>query len=123
MFSHDVNEHESAGDIVVVIFPRLCNGFTDRLETCEMDNGVDLFLFEDFVHRIAVENVCEVELHGLAGDGFHAFEGLFAGVAEVVAYNDFIAGILEFDNGMRTDVACAACYKNSHNKPFLVFIK
>ena len=78
MLSHNVNESERAGDIVVVVFPRLSYGFAHCFKTCEMYYGVDFLVLEDVFHSITVENVREIEFYGLACDFFNSFKGFAA---------------------------------------------
>ena len=112
MLTHHVNESERACDIIVVIFPRLCDGFTDCLETCEMDNGVDFFVPENVLHSRSVANIGKIEFHVLACDLLYSFKGFFRRVREVIAHNDIITVFEKLNYRMGADIPCSACYKN-----------
>ena len=110
MLSHHVHQGQGPGDIVLIILPGLCHGLAYRLESGEMDAGIDLFLFKNGVQRLSVQDVRLVKRHGLSRDLFHALQGLLTGIAEIVHNHHVITCILQLHNRMAADITGSACY-------------
>ncbi len=72
---------------------------------CPAKDGVDGGL----VHEVHV-----VELGGFAAELGEAPQGLFAGIHQVVYHHHIVAGFLQGQHGVRTDVTGAASNQNSH---------
>ena len=122
MISHRVKQHKAAGDVVVVIFDRLCDRFAHRLEPCEVDHRLDFVLVKDFVHCVSVENVRLVEPEILAGNLLDAGEGFGLGIGEIVGYHNVVARLLKHNACVGADETGAACYQNCHFSIILFII-
>ncbi|CDA78658.1 uncharacterized protein BN558_02070 [Clostridium sp. CAG:242] len=72
VFTHALAEHQGAGDVVVVVFQRLLNRFTNCLESCKVDNSFDVLFFKDFIDCRFVQKVCLIKDWTDSGDFFNA---------------------------------------------------
>ena len=110
MLTHHIHQGQGSRDVVLIIFPGLGNGFSDRLQSREMDAGIDLFLLKNGVQRFSVKDVSLVKRNLLSRDRFHALQGFFAGIAEVVHNHHIIARILQLHYRMAADISGPACH-------------
>ena len=94
MFSHDIYQSQGTGNIVLIIFPGLLYGLTDCLQSCKMNDCVDLFLAEDLFQSFTVQNVCLIERNLLACDGFYSGDHFLTCIAEIIQYDYIIACLL-----------------------------
>ena len=76
MFSHHIYKSKCTSNIILIIFPRLGNGFTYCFQSCEMNTGVDLFFVKNFIHCVAVQDVCFVEFQVFSCNLFYSFQWL-----------------------------------------------
>ena len=81
MFSHYIYESQCSGNIVLIIFPRLCNRFSYCFQPCKMDTGINILFFKNIIQRFSVKNICLVEFYWFACDLFYSFQTFFAGIA------------------------------------------
>ena len=63
MFSHYIYESQCSGNIVLIIFPRLCNRFSYCFQPCKMDTGINILFFKNIIQRFSVKNICLVEFY------------------------------------------------------------
>jgi len=98
----------------VVVPQRLPDGLPDGLEAGEVDDGVDPVFVEDGVERGLVHQVHPAEDGGSAAELGDAAQGFLAGVHQVVDDHDLMAGLLQGQDRVRTDVAGPASNQNSH---------
>ena len=104
---------QEGGEVVLVVHHRLLDGFADRLECGEVDNGVDGVSGEQGPGRLSV-----AEVHLLEGDVipsgnlFRAFVAGQVAVGEVVGHDDVVTGLDEFHGHVASDEARSARYKN-----------
>ena len=66
ILAHHVHEDESARHVVVVVLQWLLNRLTHSLQTCEMDNGINLVLLENLVESLSIAHVSLIERNLLA---------------------------------------------------------
>lgn len=111
---HGPQEVKRAHNVVVVVGQRFLDGLANGFEAREVDHGINVVLVEDGLDGGLVHQVHFVEGSGLAGQFRNPAQRLFAGVHEVVEDNDVVAGFLEGQDGMRTDIAGATGDKNFH---------
>ena len=112
MFSHDIQECQRTGDIVVIVFPRLVHGFADCLEAREMDDCVRLLRVKYTVQCFPVPDVRFIERNFLSGNGLDSADDLRACVVQVVQYDRFMPRVLQLDHGMASDKACTTSHQN-----------
>ena len=108
VISHLITENQGSCHIVHIIFNRLANGFAHRFQTCKVDDGIDVFLIENFLHAFAVQHVSLVKGHFLSCNLFHAVQSLFTGIVEIVHDNNIISLVQQFHTGMASDISGAA---------------
>ena len=94
MFSHNIYQSQGTGNVILIIFPGLLYGLADRLQSCEMNDCVDLLLAENLFQSFAVQNVCLIERNLLTGDSFYSGNYFLTGVAEIIQYDYIIACLL-----------------------------
>ena len=115
---HRLKQVDAAGDVILIIVQRDLGGLPYRLESGEVDDGVDILFGEDFVQGLAVADVGLVETEIFAGYLFYLFKRFSRTVAKVVDDDDLAAGLQQFDAGVAADVAGAAgtenCFGFSH---------
>ena len=102
--THDIEEHQCAADVVLIVFPGFLDGFADGLQSGKMDAGVEFVLVENLLESVAVAYVGLVKRYGFASQLFDAIERLERRVAEIVGDDNFVAGLAEFDQ-------CVGTYK------------
>ena len=86
-----------------------------------MDHGIDLVLRKDFLQTFLIQDVGLVKLRLPAGDCLNTVKHCLAGVVQIVEYNNVIACLNQSRNGMASDIAGSAGYKNRfhiHLSPF-----
>ncbi len=106
--AHGLAETHGGEEVVVIVFQRHRHGFADGLEPGEMDRAVDVVLFKDAVERRAVAHVVFIEGDVLARDLLHAFDGLRAGVDQIIDDDDLVAALEQLHAGVAADIAGAA---------------
>ena len=109
-FVHDLDQHHGGNQIVAVVPKRLFNAFANSLETCKVNHRVNFIGGEKLSHCFFVANVCLNEGGALACDRFDIIEHFDFGIQEIVNDDNFFADVLQFNNGMRTDIAGSACH-------------
>ena len=57
VLTQHVEEHEGAGDVVVIVLPRFGDALAHGLEAGEMDAGVKMVLLHDFAEAFAVADI------------------------------------------------------------------
>ena len=53
-FSHLIDKCYSTGNIVLIVFNRLMNRFSNSLKACEMNGALDIILTEDLLKDITI---------------------------------------------------------------------
>ena len=76
--THGMEQHERSVHVVLVVFERLCDGFTDGLESCKVDAGVKLVFAENLVHGGSVTDIGLDERNGGADKLCYAAERFIA---------------------------------------------
>ena len=94
VFSHNIYQSQCTCNIVLVIFPGLLYGLADCLQSCKMNNCIDLLLTKDLLQRFTIQNVCLIKRNLFAGDGFYSGDHLLTCIAEIIQYNNIIACLL-----------------------------
>src|SRR5690348_11923489 len=87
MGSHRVEEICGAGDVVQVIVQRTRNRIGHRLQSCEVNDGIDGTLLEQSIQSAAILYVAFDERRSLARDLRDALDNHRRAVAEVVEKN------------------------------------
>ena len=94
VFSHNIYQSQCTCNIVLVIFPGLLYGLADCLQSCKMDDCIDLLLAKDLLQCFTIQNVCLIKRNLFAGDGFYSGDHLLTCIAEIIQYNNIIACLL-----------------------------
>lgn len=106
---HAPQQAERSVDVDIVVVKWNLGRFTHRLESCEVDDIVDIWVLrEDFVKLLLVGNVALVVFGALAGDELDAVEDFVGGVVEVVDDYDLVVCFEEGECGEGANVARAA---------------
>jgi hypothetical protein len=113
-FRHRLEQHDTAGHVVVVIAQRLGHRLADGFQAGEVDHGIDLVGGKSRFHRRAVADVGLDQFKGLAGNLLNALLHRALGIREVVDHDHVVPGILQLDDGVGTDIAHAARNQNLH---------
>ena len=100
MVSHNIAEDKGSCDIVVVVFDRLSYRLAYCLETCKVDNRVDVIFLKHLFHSSSVKKVCLVEFEILACKLLDYLHSSFLGVGEIIEDNDVLACIKKLNAGM-----------------------
>ena len=103
--------------IVVVIEKRLFNRFADCLQARKVDDGLALMLAQGSLNGRLVTNITSDQRQFSSSDLLNPSKCFGMAVAEIVENNDFMAGLKEFNTGMRADISSATCYENAHASP------
>jgi hypothetical protein len=114
VIAHFVNKVKSARDVVVIIFDRHSDRFTDSLKTRKMDNGIDIVFVKYLLYALTVEKVDFVKLGTDAGNCFDMVNYLCLRIGKVIENNDLLALLNKVNAGMRADIARTAGNKYAH---------
>ena len=79
-----------------------------------MDYGINSVFLENAVECGAVKDIRMVKPNGFTRDLLHTVERCGFAVGEVVDHRDFISSGEQFDAGVASDKACAACNQDHH---------
>ena len=93
MFSHDVTQDQRTGDVVVIIFQRLCHGFAHGLQACEMDDRINLLFIKHLRQCRCIQQIHLVEFQALACDLLHTLQRFLAGVVQIIHNHNLITCI------------------------------
>ena len=74
--THLVGQIQRGTDICAIILDRLVHRLTDGLQTCEVNDRIDLILIEDSLHRCTIHHIIRIKLHLLTGDLLDPVHGL-----------------------------------------------
>ena len=74
-----------------------------------MDNGVDLVVGEDFLHRFSVAHIRLIKRNGSTGDLLYPFDRFGTGIGIVVGDHNGVSCLDQLDAGVRADISGAAC--------------
>ena len=109
-------------EVVLVISERDLAGFADRLQTREMDAGIDLLGREDDLKSRFIAEIRAVELEVLTGDLTDSVKHDRLRVDEIVDDDDVLAGVQKLDNSMGTDKSGSSGDKNRHKCSPLFYV-
>ena len=98
-------------EVVAVIHQRLLHRFGYALKGGEMDDaGYWRFLFQHLEECVFVTNIYCMIFDAYTRDLFNPVDGFGCGSDTAVHCNRFkLTAFNKFDNGVRTNVACASC--------------
>lgn len=105
---HFVEQDERSGDVVLVVFPRFGDGFTNSLVAGKMDDSVKCFGIEEGTDDRAVADVADYEARAFAGNRLDPVERLRRAVGQIVQNGHGVAGRVSCHAGMATDIAGTA---------------
>ena len=111
---HDLGQNQRGIEVIVVVTPRLGDGFSHGLQAREVDDGGNLIFRENFPQERLVPYVSLVEFDFPAGNGLHPLQALGVGVAQVVDDRHIVSAVEKFNAGMGADVSGAAGDQNVH---------
>ena len=119
--AHNIQNIQRAGQVVGIVLDGLGDALAHCLVSGKLDDAVDvLVLGEDLFDGGLVGHVGLDKAEVLAGDLFHAGQGLGAGVVVVIGHDDIIPGGQKFHAGVAADVTGATAYQNCHNDRLLI---
>ena len=115
VFAQHIQQHKRAVHVVFVVLQRFLHALTHRLQTREMDAGVEMMLGKHVLQSRSVAYIHLIERNGLNTNNLgHAAQRLGIAVVEIVHNNSRMACLVEFDKCMGTDKAGSACNKYIH---------
>ena len=79
-----------------------------------MDHRVDAFPLKNSIQRFGIQQVVLIESQFFSGDLLYPFQGLFAGVTEIVHYHHLVARFQQLYTCVAADIAGAAGNQNRH---------
>jgi hypothetical protein len=82
-----------------------------------VDDGLALMLAQGGLDGRLVTNITSDQGQFSSSDLLNPSKCFWMAVAEIVENNDFMAGLKEFDTGVRADISSATCYENAHTSP------
>ena len=100
MVAHRLAERYRRAEVIVVIFKRHLDRFSDRLESGEVNDAVDGVARENFVELFSVAHVRLIEGDGPSGYLLQAISDLLAAVDEVINNDDLHAALKQLHAGM-----------------------
>jgi len=109
---HGLQKRPGACDIVYVVIEGPCHRIGYCLQPREMYDCVDPMITERAIEQAGVANVSLDEAGPLAGDLLDAVNDDRRAVAEIVEHDGVVAGVDQFDTGMRAHIAGAAGEKD-----------
>ena len=112
MLLHHLQQADGGVEVVAIVEQGLVDALAHGLQSRKMDHAVDLFLGEQLVKRSLVAHVHFIEAESLARQLLYAAQRLVLAVDQVVSHHDSAARVQQFQAGMRTDEARAACDKD-----------
>ncbi len=105
---HGRAQRDQPAHVVVVIGQRLLDRFPHRLQRGEVDDGRDARAGEQVIEQPAVADIALHELRRLGGDLLDAGQHGGAAVAQIVQADHLVAGVQQFNPGVRGDIAGGA---------------
>ena len=117
MSAHDIQQVQSAHQIVGVVLQGLGNAFAHCLQTGKVDHGVDIRILGE--HGLGGSQIAQLSLDKgdlLAGDLLYPAEGFLTGIGQVIHDHDVVAGLDQFNTSMAADITGAAANQNGHSK-------
>ncbi len=78
-----------------------------------MNYGIDLVVRHDGVQRFMVAHIADHQVYRLAGNFRGSVQRCARAVTQIVNGDDFIAGLQQFNTGVRTDIATGTRYQDS----------
>ena len=90
MVLHCLTECDSGEEVIVIVFQRHRDGFTNGFEPGKVNHAADIMFIKDGIQRGAVTHVVFVEDNIFAGNLLHSFQRLFAGVYKVIDHNNIV---------------------------------
>ena len=115
-FAHFEQQIECSGNVVMVIFKRLCHRFSHGLQPRKMNDGIYIVLVKYLCYRGAVEQIRLVKHGAHARDLFDAVDNARLGIGKVVEYNYLLPLFDKLHTGVGADIAGSAGNKNAHKK-------
>ena len=110
--THRLDQPQSAHDVVVVVLERFGDRLADRLQAGEMDHRRCLAVGQHRAQRRRVTDVALYQRRLSAGDALHPAQRFRIAVAEIVEHRHVMAGVQQFNAGMRADIAGTAGHEN-----------
>src|SRR6267378_4135584 len=111
---HRAAQRQRALHVVVVVFDRFLNRFAHRLESGEVDYGIESMSREYVPQRVRVAHVRLCELGRPAGDPGDAPDHRAMAVAQVVENDDLVPRLHQLDASVGSDVAGPARHQHLH---------
>ena len=108
MATHGIKQHQRAGDIIVIIFQRLCNALADSLQPCKMNNLRDVVFRKDAFHGVRIQHVRLIKLKIAPRQLFHGLDSRHFTVMEIIKHHNLFPCIQKLNAGVRADKAGAA---------------
>ena len=71
MTAHHITQDQGSGDIVVIILQWLVYRLTNCLQTCKMNDCINLLILEDVLKCRLVQKICLIECYRLSGNLLH----------------------------------------------------
>ena len=99
---HGAQQYQGLGDVVFVVFQRICNGFAHLNEGGKVYHCVKLAVDEQRVYNGGVAEVALDEFY------FFINNGSGVSVYHAVQHGDVCPGFYELAHGVRTDVATSS---------------
>jgi hypothetical protein len=116
MAFHNFAEIQGPRQIVAIVTQRNRDGFTDCLQTCKMNDGINLMFLKDSIEFILVEQVDLMKSERLSGDLLYTVQGFCFTVAQVIDDDNLPARIQKFHAGMASDITGASGYQYRHHE-------
>ena len=107
-FLHDLGQYQGGIQVVVVVFPGLCNAFAHGLETCKVDDAGNLVLGKDLLQQSLIPDIALVEFQGLPGELLNPVQAFGIGIAQIVNDHHAIAVFQQLQAGMGADITGTA---------------
>ena len=112
--AHGFTQRNRGEEVVVVIFQRHRNRFTDCLQPGKMNDTSDVIFFKDRIECSTVTDVIFIENEILSRNLLDAFKGFFTGIDQVVDNNHPVSLVQKLNTGMAADKAGSTGNKNVH---------
>ena len=103
MLSHHINKCKCTGNVVVIVFPGLCNGLTNSLKSCKVDHGAYIFLGKNIIKCLSVPDISLVENRCLTGYCLDPSEHLLTCIGKIIKNDNLPACILKLHNSVASD--------------------
>ena len=100
---HGIEEVQRVGDVVLIVFLWVLDGFSDVRIGAKMHDRVDVVFFKDLIETRRIRQIAFFKMP--------PFHGFAVSVYEVVEYDRVLAELVEVFVHMAADIAGAACDK------------